>query len=88
MVKHYIRIVETAVQFCPGPKLIMDPKELEILGEKIATDYLKKKGYQILDKNYSPHHISGPKRGEIDMVVKKGDIISFLKVKTLRDPPR
>ena len=63
----------------------MDSKKLGILGEKIAQNYLEKKGYQILDKNYSSKFISGPKRGEIDIVAKKSDIISFVEVKTLED---
>lgn len=61
----------------------MNSKRLGTLGEKIAERYLKKKGYQILDKNYSPKFISGPKRGEIDLVTKKSNIISFVEVKTL-----
>lgn len=61
----------------------MNTKQLGALGEKIAIHYLKKKGYQILDKNYSPKFVSGPPRGEIDIVAKKGDIISFIEVKTL-----
>jgi len=67
----------------------MNSKKLGILGEKIAENYLKKKGYQILDKNYSPKFISGPKRGEIDIVAKKENTISFIEVKTLiQDSPR
>jgi putative endonuclease len=63
----------------------MDSKKLGILGEKIAQKYLEKKGYQILDKNYSSKFVSGPQRGEIDIVAKKSDIISFIEVKTLED---
>ena len=63
----------------------MDSKKLGILGEKIAQRYLEKKGYQILDKNYSSKFVSGPKRGEIDIVVQKLDIISFVEVKTLEE---
>ena len=61
----------------------MEAKEIGKLGEKIAEKYLKKKGYQILDKNYSPKFISGPQRGEIDIVSKKADVIHFVEVKTL-----
>jgi len=63
----------------------MDSKKLGILGEKIAKKYLEKKGYQILDKNYSSKFVSGPQRGEIDIVAKKSDIISFVEVKALED---
>ena len=61
----------------------MNSKQLGVFGEKIAIDYLKKKDYQILDKNYSPKFISGPQRGEIDIVAKKNNVISFVEVKTL-----
>jgi len=63
----------------------MDSKKLGILGEKIATKYLGKKDYQILDKNYSSKFVSGPQRGEIDIVAKKSDIISFVEVKALEE---
>lgn len=61
----------------------MDSKKIGNLGEKVAINYLKKKDYQILDKNYSPKWISGPIRGEIDIVAKRENIISFIEVKTL-----
>lgn len=61
----------------------LDSKQLGILGEKTAEKFLKNKGYQILDKNYSPKFVSGPQRGEIDIIAKKSDVISFIEVKTL-----
>lgn len=61
----------------------MDSKQIGIWGEKIAENYLKKKGYRILDKNYSSSFASGPKRGEIDIIAKKSDAISFIEVKTI-----
>lgn len=62
----------------------MDSKKVGNLGEKIAEKYLKNKGYEILDKNYSFRIPGNPQKGEIDMVAKKSDIISFIEVKTLR----
>lgn len=61
----------------------MDTKRVGVFGEKIAEDYLKNKGYQILDKNYSFRIPGNPQKGEIDIVAKKADIISFVEVKTL-----
>lgn len=61
----------------------MSSKQLGILGEQIAEDYLKNKGYQILDKNYSSRVPGNPQKGEIDIIAKKNDIISFIEVKTL-----
>jgi len=61
----------------------METKRLGSLGEKIAEDYLKGKGYRILGRNYSSRFVSGPKKGEIDIIAKKGDVIAFVEVKTL-----
>lgn len=61
----------------------MDTKEIGNLGERIAEKYLRNKGYQILDRNYSTNFKSGPLRGEIDIVARKENIISFIEVKTL-----
>lgn len=44
--------------------------------EDIATSYLVKKGYQILERNY---HCS---KKEIDIIVKKDNIITFVEVKS------
>ena len=63
----------------------MDSKEIGIFGERIAEKYLKDKGYEILDKNYSFRISGNPQKGEIDMVAKKSDIISFIEVKTLTE---
>ena len=46
-------------------------------GEKIAEEYLKNKGWQILDRNF---HYS--KIAEIDLVARVGDEIVFVEVKT------
>jgi putative endonuclease len=62
----------------------MYTKRVGNLGEGIAENYLRNKGYQILDKNYVFRMVGNPQRGELDMVVKKDDIISFIEVKTLR----
>ncbi len=61
----------------------MNSKQLGNLGEKIAGNYLKNKGYKILDKNYFFRIPENPQKGEIDIVAKKSDMISFIEVKTL-----
>ncbi len=56
-------------------------KQLGDLGETIATNYLKKKGYQIIERNYT--NASGIKLGEIDIIAKdkeKNELI-FVEVK-------
>lgn len=45
-------------------------------GEAIATNWLKSKGFEILEQNYH-----GP-YGEIDIVAQKGGILHFVEVKT------
>lgn len=61
----------------------MSTKEVGNFGERIAEKYLKDKGYQILDRNYSFRTLGNPRKGEIDIVAKKSDIISFVEVKAL-----
>lgn len=61
----------------------MSTREIGKLGEKIAENYLKKKGYQILDKNYSFRIPGNPQKGEIDIVARKEDLITFFEIKTL-----
>lgn len=47
------------------------------LGEEIAAQFLKKRGYVILDRNY------GDNWGELDIVAQYNDIVHFIEVKTL-----
>ena len=64
--------------------MYIEPKETGKLGEEIAENYLKGKGYKILNRNYQFKIPKNPKIGEIDIVARKGDTISFIEVKTLR----
>lgn len=45
-------------------------------GEALAAEYLRKKGYEVLDANY--HHV----HREIDIVVQNDDYVVFVEVKT------
>ena len=51
-------------------------KTLGDVGERIAGNYLKNKGYKILDKNFRYS-----KLGELDIIAQKGDDIIFFEVK-------
>lgn len=61
--------------------MFMGTKELGDLGEKIACEYLVKKGYKILGKNY---RISF---GEIDIIAKKR-LAPLNKISQILSPPR
>lgn len=50
-------------------------REVGKKGEEIAAKYLQGKGYKILERNYST------KFGEIDLIVSKNNILSFVEVK-------
>lgn len=63
----------------------MNTKQVGNLGERVARDYLKKKGYQILAKNYYFRIPGNPQKGEIDIVAKKGDLTVFFEIKTLTE---
>ena len=46
-------------------------------GEDLAVDYLKKKGYIILDRNYK-----FGRQGEIDIIAQNDNCLIFVEVKT------
>lgn len=48
-------------------------------GEKIAANYLRRKGYRILCRNFRSAH------GEIDLVAATRDCLVFVEVKTRKD---
>jgi putative endonuclease len=54
----------------------MKRKELGATGEKLARDFLKKKGYKIREANYRC------REGEIDIVAQKKDCLVFVEVRT------
>jgi putative endonuclease len=62
----------------------MNTKKIGNIGEIIAERYLKKKGYKILDKNYCFRISGSPQQGEVDIIAKRDDLISFIEVKTLQ----
>jgi len=54
----------------------MQRKELGKQGEELALKFLKKRGYRILQRNYVC------KMGEVDIIAKEGDTLTFIEVKT------
>ena len=55
-------------------------------GEEVAVKYLHQKGYKVLERNYYFRDCRNLKRGEIDIIAKKDDVVSFIEVKTLKNP--
>ena len=53
--------------------------ELGKKGEQIACDFLIKKGYQILEKNY--RYL----KAEVDIITQKENILAVIEVKLERD---
>ena len=49
---------------------------LGLKGEQIATDYLVKNGYAILERNWRF------KKAEVDIIAKKNDVLAVVEVKT------
>jgi putative endonuclease len=54
----------------------MNRQETGRLGEKIARDHLKKKGYRIQELNYRC------REGEIDIICRKKNCLVFVEVRT------
>jgi len=54
----------------------MKRRDTGILGEKLAKDFLKKRGYHILETNYRCPE------GEIDIVARHKDCHVFIEVRT------
>ncbi len=54
----------------------MKRRETGILGEKLARDFLKKRGYRILETNYRCPE------GEIDIIARHKDFLVFVEVRT------
>jgi putative endonuclease len=54
----------------------MKRKELGTIGEKLARNFLKKKGYKIRETNFRC------REGEIDIIAEKKDYLVFVEVRT------
>jgi putative endonuclease len=54
----------------------MKRKAVGILGEKLAREFLRKKGYRVRELNFRC------KNGEIDIIAEKDDYLVFVEVRT------
>ena len=55
-------------------------KEVGARGEKLAMDFLKRRGYRILQRNFRC------REGEIDIVAQQGEYLVFVEVRTKKSP--
>jgi putative endonuclease len=53
-------------------------RETGVLGEKLARDFLRKRGYRIREANYRCP------RGEVDLIAEDKDSLVFIEVRTKR----
>lgn len=58
-----------------GQRIMARHNDFGVCGEDIAIDYLRSKGYVILDRNWRSGH------KEIDIVAQQADTIVFVEVK-------
>jgi len=56
----------------------MDRLKVAKIGESLAVEHLKARGYRILAQNYRA------RRGEIDLIARDGEFTVFVEVKTRR----
>ena len=56
----------------------MKRRETGILGEKLAADFLRERGYTVVETNYRCAE------GEVDIVACHGDVLVFVEVRTRR----
>lgn len=57
-----------------------EKRKLGDIGENVACEFLKRRGFEIVEKNYLR------KWGEIDIVARKGSVIHFVEVKSVTRP--
>ena len=60
-----------------SPDKRTEKRKLGDIGENIACNFLKRRGFEILERNYSK------KWGEIDIVTKRAGLIHFVEVKSV-----
>ena len=75
--KRFSRLLNTPQSLIGRDGERMRRMEIGQLGERIAAAQLKADGRKILYRNYR-----GPKGGEVDIVARDGDTLSFVEVKT------
>jgi len=75
--KRFSRLLNTPCRLQKRGGVRLSNMEIGDLGERIACANLRASGCKILYRNYR-----GPKGGEVDIVVRDRDTLSFVEVKT------
>ena len=57
----------------------MEKRKIGAVGEKIAAEHLRRKGYRIIERNFSCRY------GEIDLIARDGEDTVFVEVKLRRN---
>ena len=52
-------------------------KDIGALGERAAAEYLRRRGFELVERNVAR------KTGELDVIMRKGETLHFIEVKTL-----
>ena len=75
--KHFNRLLHSPSRLSRRGGDRLSKIEIGDLGERIACAKLRAEGVKVLYRNYR-----GPKGGEVDIVVRDGDTLAFVEVKT------
>jgi putative endonuclease len=51
-------------------------------GEQLVLEEYKKKGFHLVEQNFNYYSHGRGKKGEIDLILSKGDLLIFCEVKT------
>ncbi len=60
--------------------MVRDRAWLGAYGERVAADWLRSQGCKVLARNFQ-----GPRRGEVDLIARDGQLLLFVEVKTRRE---
>jgi putative endonuclease len=72
-----IDIIETLITTCHMKLFTSKTQRIGELGEDIACNYIKKRGYKVVERNYTK------KQGEIDVIAQKDKTLYFIEVKAV-----
>ena len=75
--RRFSRLLNTPCSITDSDGHKLPRMDIGELGERVACSKLKAEGRKILYRNYR-----GPKGGEVDIVARDGDTLSFVEVKT------